>query len=166
MTTNLPSLSLPGQTNATKTILWAGIAAGTLDAIAGVIVYFIFFSYNPFQVLQYIAEGVLGPSAMTSGLPAVVAGLVLHYFIAIIVAGIYFFVYPKIKFLTNNPVLSGLLFGAAIWSVMNLIVIPLSNIPPAPFNVALAVTGITWHVVLVGLPISLITNNYYKTKQA
>jgi hypothetical protein len=166
MTTNLPSFSLPGQANATKTILWSALVAGTLDALAGVVVYFLFFGYNPLQVLQWIASGIFGPSAITGGLLTVVVGLVLHYFIAFVAAGIYFFSFPKIKSLVNNPVVPGLLFGAAIWAVMNLIVIPLSNIPPAPFNVPLAIIAITWHIVLVGLPISLITNSYYKSTQA
>lgn len=166
MTTNLPTFSLPGQANATKTILWSGLVAGTLDAAAGVIVYFLFFGFNPLQVLQSIAEGIFGPSAFTGGFLTVIVGLVAHYFIAFVVAGIYFFLFPKIKVLANNPVLSGLLFGAAIWAVMNLVVVPLSNIPPASFNVPLAIVAITWHMVLVGLPISLITNNYYKSTQA
>lgn len=164
MTTNLPSLSLPGQTNASKTILWSGLVAGTLDAAAGVIVYFIFFGFNPLQVLQSIAEGIFGPSAFTGGFLTVIVGLVAHYIIAFVVAGIYFVAFPKIKVLKAAPVLSGLLYGAAIWAVMNLIVVPLSNIPPAPFNAIVATIAIVWHMVLVGLPISLITYNFYKSK--
>jgi len=45
-------------TSVTKTVLWSGLIAGILDAIAGVVVYFIFFKFNPFQVLKFIASGI------------------------------------------------------------------------------------------------------------
>jgi len=55
----------------------------------------------------------------------------------------------------------GLLFGLGIWLVMNLLILPLSNIPKSPFNLNLAFVGIIWHMVLVGLPIAIITSKYF-----
>jgi hypothetical protein len=143
-----------------QALLWAGLTAGLLDASAGVLVYYIWFGFNPFQVLQYIAEGAFGPDAMTGGFPMVLAGLGLHFFIAYVAAGVYLLVYARLQVLGQYAVVSGLLYGAAIWASMNLLVIPNSNIPPAPFDPGLAIVGIIWHMVLVGLPIALIAKKY------
>ncbi len=140
-----------------KTILISGLVDGNLDAVAGVIVYYIWFGFNPFQVLQYIASGVHGPSAINSGALMVIAGLIYHFIIAFTVAAIYFYAYPKISLLRDYKVIAGLAFGVGIWLLMNLIVLPNSNIPKGPFDLGLAIVGILWHAVLVGLP----TDKYY-----
>jgi hypothetical protein len=147
-----------------STILKSGIISGTLDAIAGVIVYYIWFGFNPFQVLQYIASGVHGPTAINGSIAMIFAGIGYHYFIAFVVAAIYFFAYPKFSVLRDHKVIAGLIFGLGIWLVMNLLVLPNSNIPKGPFDAGLAIVGILWHTTLVGLPIALITSNHYNSK--
>ncbi|MEI6409951.1 MAG: DUF1440 domain-containing protein [Bacteroidota bacterium] len=164
MSTSFKMLDFPKQKTALNTILISGLAAGVLDAFAGVIVYFIWFGFNPLQVLQYIATGIYGAAAMTGGFPMVLAGLVLHFLIAYVVATIYFFAYPQISILRKYKVAAGLVFGLGVWLVMNLLVLPNSNVPPAPFDAGLATVGILWHMLLVGLPISLITAGYYSNK--
>ena len=150
----------------TKTILWSGLIAGILDAIAGVIVYYIFFKFNPFQVLQFISTGIHGPEAMNGGMPMILAGTIYHFIIAYACAIIYFFFYPRVIFLRKNIAVMGLLYGLVIWLVMNLLVLPLSNIPKSPFDINLAVVGILWHMVLVGLPIALITAKYFSKEES
>lgn len=151
-------------THATQAVGWSGFVAGMLDAVAGVIVYFIFFKLNPLQVLQFIASGVFGPSAIDGGVLMILAGIAFHFFIAYVVAVIYFFAYPKIEVLRSQKVIMGLLYGLGIWLIMNLIVLPNSNIPKGPFDFNLAVVGIIWHMVLVGLPIALFTAKHYDSK--
>jgi hypothetical protein len=166
MTTSQTQANVPTLSNSFlsspfgKAWLWAGLAAGLLDASAGVVVYYIWFGFNPFQVLQYIAEGIFGPEAMSGGFPMVLAGLLLHFFIAYVASAVYLFAYPRLRVLSTFPVISGLLFGAGVWLFMNLIVVPNSNIPPAPFDAGLAAVGIIWHMVLVGLPVALIAKKY------
>ncbi len=144
-----------------KTILWSGLIAGILDAIAGVIVYYIYFDLNPLQVLQFIAAGVYGPEAINGGIEMILAGTFFHFLIAYVVAIIYFIAYPRIAILQNNKVLMGLIYGFGIWLIMNLLILPASDIPKGPFDMGLAVVGIIWHMVLVGLPIALITSKHY-----
>lgn len=163
MTEHQSTLNIDNKSNSSlKTILKSGLVAGMLDATAGVIVYFIWFKFNPLQVLQFIAMGVFGPKAMEGGFPMVVAGLIFHFIIAYVCAIIYFYAYPKISFLKNKHIVSGLLFGLGIWLIMNLIIVPASNIPASPFDLGLAVVGIIWHMTLVGLPIAIITHKFYK----
>jgi uncharacterized membrane protein YagU involved in acid resistance len=148
--------------NTTITILKSGFVAGNLDAIAGVIVYYIWFGFNPIQVLQFIASGIHGPTAIGGGALMVFAGLIYHFFIAYVCAILFFYAYPKIKILQKHKVFSGLIFGLGIWLVMNLLVLPNSNIPKSPFDAGLAIVGIIWHMTLVGLPIALITSKHYE----
>ena len=152
--------------SALKTIGWAGLVVGVLDAAAGIIFYFLFLGLTPFQVLKYIASGVFGPAAMTGGFLMVLAGLVLHFVIAFAVAGIFYWAYPRMGVLQRYPVAAGLLYGLGIWLVMNLLVLPASNAPKGPFIGTLVVAGILWHMLLVGLPISLITAKYYANPAA
>jgi len=148
--------------NPIQTIFWSGLIAGLLDAIAGVIVYFIWFKYNPFQVLQSISAGIYGPSVIGGGFIYVVLGLLLHFLIAFTAAGILFIAFGYIPALRKNALWLGILYGALIWIFMNLFVLPLSNYPKIPFDAGLAAVGIIWHMFLVGLPIGLITSWYYK----
>ncbi|MGI9544696.1 MAG: hypothetical protein ACR2MX_15650 [Cyclobacteriaceae bacterium] len=165
MTQKISTLALPKSSNAAKTILWSGFVAGNLDAFAGVIVYYVYFGFNPLQVLQFIASGIYGPAAINGGVAMVIAGLLLHFLIAYVAAGIYFYAYPKINLLQKYKVASGLIFGLGVWLVMNLLVLPNSNIPKAPFDAGLAAIGIIWHMILVGLPIAWITAKHYALKQ-
>ena len=150
--------------SATKTILWSGFIAGNLDAIAGAVVYFIFFGMNPIQVVQFIGSGIHGPTAIGGGLSMFIAGLLYHFLISYVLASIYFFAYVKIKILRDYKIVMGLIFGLGIWLIMNLIILPQSNIPKSPFDVNLAIVGIIWHMALVGLPIALITSLYFDKK--
>lgn len=165
MIASLLSFDFTKSSSPIKTILWSGLIAGILDSIAGVIVYYIYFDLNPLQVLQFIASGVYGPEAINGGVGMIIIGTLLHFLIAYVVAIIYFIAFPKITLLEKNKVLSGLLYGFGIWLVMNLLVLPSSNIPKAPFDLGLAIVGIVWHMVLVGLPIALITAKHFSKDQ-
>ena len=77
-----------------------------------------------------------------------------------------FIFYPNIKLLRDNKILMGLIYGLGIWLVMNLLILPVSNIPKNPFDINLAIVGIIWHMVLVGLPIALITAKHSFKKKA
>ncbi len=164
MSTQINSLNLPKQQGALRTILWSGLVAGVLDSLAGVVVYYIWFGLNPLQVLQFIAAGIYGPSAINGGVYPILVGLFFHFVIAYAVAIIYFYAYPKISITGRYSIASGLVYGLGIWLVMNLLVLPQTNIPKSPFDAGLAAVGIIWHMVLVGLPIAIITNKYYTKK--
>lgn len=148
-----------------NTITKGTIVSGILDALAGIIVYFLMFGYNPIQVLQSITEGIQGPLAFSGGLLAAFAGLLLHFFIAFVCTIVYYVAYIRLSFLHKHIFVNGLLFGAAVWVVMNLLVIPHSNIPVQPFNPTLAFISIVWHMFLVGLPIALIIQKKFNTPQ-
>ena len=144
-----------------KTIFWSGLVAGILDGVASIIVLHAWFKLTPPQVMQWIASGIYSTAAFAGGTFTVIAGVFFHFVVAYVLAIIYFFAFPRIKFLSARPVLSGILFGLGIFLVMNLLVIPASNIQKSPFDPGLAAVSIAWHMLLVGLPIALITKKHY-----
>src|SRR5258706_9232927 len=98
-----------------KTILITGLIAGTLDICAATIKYLVTARRNPVHLYYFIASGVFGKDAGTGNSMMAVWGLLFHYTIALIFTAFYFLVYPKIKFLSRNIVLSGLLYGIFVW---------------------------------------------------
>ena len=94
-------------------ILVGGFIAGTLDAAAA------FYSYG-WGMPRGIASGLLGRSAFQGGTATWILGLVLHYFIALSAAAVYYAVSRKLKFLAESPVVCGLFYGIAVFLVMNL----------------------------------------------
>lgn len=149
-----------------ESLLWAGFLAGTLDALAGIIVYWIILGrMNMIQVLQWIASGVFGKQAFTGGLFMALIGNFLHYIIAYLVTIAFFIAASYLPQLRKNSTLIGLLYGLLIWIIMNLIVLPLSNVEPMPFEPLVAALSISWHMFLVGLPIVKIINNYFNSQK-
>jgi len=118
------------------------------------------YTVQPLAILQSIASGLLGPAAYKGGVRTAVLGLLLHFFIACTASAIFYVAAKRLGFLRRYAVISGLLYGFAIYLVMNWIVLPLSAVPkPRPAVPAISLlNGVLAVVVLVGLPISLIVS--------
>ena len=147
-----------------KTIIYAGLTAGTLDILAAFLVYWLIKqATTPMQLLQYIASGVFGSTAFSGGWPMALYGLGFHFLIAFSFAAIYFLAFPHFSFLKNRKGLSGLLYGVLVWITMNLAVLPLVFQRMPIFKWDSVVTGAVILMLCVGLPISLVTHRFYST---
>ena len=134
-----------------RAILYATLVVGVLDATDGV-VFLGLHGRNPIQVLQYIASSLLGARSFSGGLASAGLGLIVHFAIALVVATIYILASRRVAVLRTQWALLGLLYGATVWAVMNLVVLPLTAVAPGPItNVALA-NGVIGHALFVGLP--------------
>lgn len=162
MSTNDQIINNKREWSAAQIILWSGIVVAVLDGIAGIIFFHIRLNFSPSKFMQWIASAIEGPSAFTAGSSAIIEGVVIHLLSSIIMAALYYLAYQSSRIIRGNTVISGIIYGFGIWIVMNLIVFPLSNVPPAPFVLFNALISITWHIVLVGLPIAIITNSHSK----
>lgn len=81
-----------------KAVLITGLIAGTLDASAACIQYYINPGNNPARVFRYIAFAVFGAQTKTGDLYGWAAsGLFFHYLIATIWALFFFLCYRPIK---------------------------------------------------------------------
>jgi len=134
-----------------RAILYATLVVGVLDATDGV-VFLGLHGRNPIQVLQYIASSLLGTRSFSDGLASAGLGLVLHFAVSLVVATIYILVSRRVAALRTQWVLLGLLFGAAVWVVMNLMVLPLTAVAPNPITTAALINGVIGHALFVGLP--------------
>ncbi len=111
------------------TILWIGLFAGTLD-ITDNLIFNQLRGITPKMVFQYIASGLIGPSAAVQGGAATVAlGVAIHYAIALTWTAIFYAASRKFAILSRRPVVSGLVYGGAIHLFMNFIILPLSGVP-------------------------------------
>jgi hypothetical protein len=145
-------------------VSYAGLLAGTLDITAAFVVYGLR-GATPLRILQSIAAGLMGASAFKGGLRTAALGLLLHFLIAFVAAAVYYAASRRLEVLLRRPVLSGLLYGVAVYVVMNHVVVPLSAIGRRPFVPALAVIIVVVHMVCVGLPIALVVSRRRVTER-
>ena len=144
-------LSLPW-----KTILWAWLLVGTLDISAAIVNHWIGGGRQPINIFIYIASGVFGKTAFEVGAPMAWWGLIFHYLIAFIWTTFFFLIYPRISFMSNNWVLTGVLYGAFIWLIMNRVVLQLANTPKGPFKPTGAIIQCCILIAMIGLPLAYI----------
>ena len=143
-----------------KTIFLGGLLAGTLDILSAFIDYGLNTGKNPLTILNYIASGILGKDVIPNGGAGImIAGLLLHYFIAFSFTIFFFWLCKRTNFLHVQWVLRGILYGIFIWVVMNLVVVQLSAVPHGPisamkFGKALKAALIL--ICMIGLPLSYI----------
>ena len=144
-----------------RTIILTGLLAGTLDAIAAIVVS----QASPAAVFKFIASGAFGAGKVFSGGDVMIFwGVIFHYFIAFSWTALFFFMYPALPWMRKNKYITGFLYGIFVWIMMNRMVIPLSEIPQRPFNLKGALTGMSILMVAIGLPISILTQRYYLRK--
>jgi hypothetical protein len=132
--------------------LWAiavgGGIAGALDLAQASILF-------GWKIPLVIAAGLLGRSAFEGRAGTYILGVCLHFFIACSAAAIYYGASRKLRFMTEHPVVCGLLFGAVVEDVMSFIVLPLSALHSrGPYGLHDLILGLVVHMVVVGLPIS------------
>src|ERR1043165_4701835 len=128
-----------------------GAVGGLLDAIYATVLWgFILFD-SPAAVWQSVAAGLLGKEAAYAGGNATAAlGLALHFFIAFVMALVYVLASRRRRVLVARPLLMGVLYGFALYLVMNFVVVPLSAIgfhAPSPAG---AIRALIPHVLFVG----------------
>jgi hypothetical protein len=143
-------------------LLWAGLACGILDITAALVVYG-FLGLKPMRLLQGIASGLLGPRAFSGGLAMALLGLLCHFLIAFGAAAVYLVASRTFGFLIQHAVVSGVLYGMAVYFFMNRIVLPLSAAAKRPFSVQMMIVGVVIHIFCVGLPISLSVRRFSRS---
>src|SRR5580704_11902123 len=114
----------------TKRLLITGLIAGTLDITSAYVSIFIQTGHVSRRMFQYIAGGALGlKNTLDGGVPVILLGIFFHYFIVFCFTRFFFFLYHKNRIFGLNKYLAALLYGIFIWTVMNLVVLPLSALP-------------------------------------
>jgi hypothetical protein len=137
------------------TALIGGGVGGLLDALYATVLWGFIIGDNPAGVWQSVAAGLLGKASYEGGSGTALLGLVLHFFIAFVMALVYVRAARRLRILTQRPILMGIVYGAALYVVMNFVVVPLSAIGFHAPSLKGAIRALIPHVLFVGPAIAL-----------
>jgi hypothetical protein len=137
---------------AAQTIFYGTLVVGTLDftyASVGSLIR----GSTPARTWRFVASGLIGKAAANGGVPAMLLGIAIHFFIACGVVSTYFVVSRRVPLLREKPFICGPIYGVLVFLVMFYIVIPLSAIGVVPaFVVPRSVFELLMHMIGIGLP--------------
>jgi hypothetical protein len=150
------------RSRAIPTIALAGLIAGILDITSAFVIAGIK-GTGSIRMLQGIASGLLGPRSFEGGMATAGLGLAIHFLIAFTAAAVFYAVSRKFSWLTQHAVVSGVLYGIAVYIFMYWIVVPLA-FPIARHSMSRDVTAVIIHIILIGLPISLVVRGFSNEK--
>ena len=145
--------------NPATAISIAGLTCGAMDISAALVVYGLMGS-KPLRLLQGIAGGILGPRTYSGGTSTALLGLALHFVIAFGAATVFFLASRVVPLLLNHAVVSGVLYGIAVYFFMNRVVVQVSAATKFPFSIKMMLIGVIIHIFCVGIPISLSIRRY------
>lgn len=140
-----------------NSIILAWLLAGTADALAAMVVH----DVKAMPMFRFIASGLFGTEALHGGMGMALAGMLFHYMIALAWTLVLYFVYPRLRLWRVNVFITAIVYGAMIWMVMNLVVLPLSAVSPGTLTLKSAAVGMVVLMVAVGLPLSLILGRHF-----
>ena len=148
-----------------RAIVTAGLIIGVLDISSAFVIWWQR-GVGARRGLQGIAAGLLGANSLDGGLITAGLGLALHFFVAFVVASVFFLASRKLKFLTIHPVVSGVLYGVGVYVVMYWFVLP-AAFPTFRHRLWNELLAVAIHISLIGLPCALIVRRYSRqTRQS
>src|SRR5258707_260906 len=156
--------SQPGNNTRAGQIERAGLIAGTLDLTGACVVSWLRAGVKPVQVFHSVASGVYGKASADGGAKTAVMGIIFHFIIATTWAIVYYLASRRVRFMIDQPIIAGVLYGIGVYLFMNFVVLPLSNVPkrltPAPISGR--IIGCTIIIFCIGLPIAFIVRHFSK----
>jgi uncharacterized membrane protein (DUF485 family) len=171
-------------------ILVGGLLAGALDISYAFIVYGpLSYHLSPVEVLRSVASGWVGNDvANAGGTVTALLGLGTHLMIATVMAAVFVLGARRLTAVKRNPVMWGLIYGLGLYVVMTYVVLPLSAAHRSqhfatdlqevvarlqvsvgsirPKNRRLLIGTLFTHMVLVGLPISLVNKRMTQARES
>jgi hypothetical protein len=122
--------------------------------------YGVKFHAKPEGILRSIAAGWLGGPASKVGLWPIWLGGVSHFLIATVIAGAFWFAAQQWPLLLRRAAIVGLVYGSAVYCMMNWVVLPLSASPSRAGFPKIDWIVFAAHLLLIGLPVALVTARY------
>ena len=148
-----------------RAILLTGLVAGLCDGTAAVVNYTAHGGTEPVKIAYYIASALFGrETAYAGGWPMAMCGILMHLAIAMAWTALYYLVYPQVRKFAVNSVVTAVVYGAFVWVMMNLVLVPLTRVPKGPFNPGRAAIEMGILMLCIGLPISLLARRHYAKK--
>jgi hypothetical protein len=147
--------------DALRAILFAGLTAGVLDITGASVSGWIRGGRTPIWIFQSVAGGLYGAETFNGGYRTAALGLAIHFFIALTAATVFYLASRKLRFMIDQPVISGVLYGIAVYIFMYFGVLPLTPLQMS-YPLLSVVIAVTIHIFCVGLPIALVVRKFSK----
>ncbi|WP_438480432.1 hypothetical protein [Oleiharenicola lentus] len=157
----------PENQGARPAIVAAGLLCGVLDICAAFTHAYFASGATPGRILQAVASGLLGKQSFELGAASMAFGLALHFAVAFSWAVIFYALSRKLSVLTRRAVVSGIIYGAVVYGLMNSAVLPFASWfrsfylhTPVVFAPKFPWPQLLIHITCVGLPIALMVKKY------
>lgn len=138
-------------------VLAGGLIAGALDILYAIVFWAVKANVPAQRILQSVAAGVLGRESFNGGWQSALLGLVLHFFIAVTMAFVYYMVALRRPMLYREPFRCAVIYGLILYSTMQYLVVPLSRAAPGAKDPLWIALSVTVHIFFIALPIALAT---------
>lgn len=142
--------------NTVLAFVYGGFVAGTIDIFAPALIYMV----SPFRILQSIARGVLGKAAFDMGATSAALGLLLQWFMSVLIALIFVYAATRMRALVRRWFVAGLAYGVVVFFVMNYVVMPLSMVAKAPTFTPLTFALNMLAMLLFGVIVAFFANRF------
>ena len=116
--------------------------------------------FSPLETLQLPASKVLGTAAFAQGAGSALAGVLIHYVIALVWATAYVYLFAHRRIVDMHPALNGALFGAVVWFVMTFLIEPLGADPHIEVNALSISSQLFADVVCFGVTLGLVVRRF------
>lgn len=149
-----------------KSIIKTGLIAGALDASAASLQYWLTTHKTPERVFIYVASAVFGKDAYNyNPVMMTITGLLFHFLIAMTFTVLFYLVYPRLMRYRHSVLLVAITYGLLVWSIMNLLVVPLSRIAKSPVRFPQSYIQMGILIICIGCPIALRAARYFTKPQ-
>jgi hypothetical protein len=161
------SLSLTARRSLVRPIVRGGLIIGVVQFVLQEWLVFSVLQQNPLMaVLQYITSGILGNAAFEGGIATALIGVLIHFSISFVIAGVFILSADRIPLLRRYAIAGALLYGIGVFIVMNMIVIPLSAAPAIPPpTLPWLIEIVVDHMLVVGLPLGILVRRNVNTNR-
>jgi hypothetical protein len=145
-----------------KPIAIATAISGTLDILFAMILT-VSFGREIGNMLRFVGSGLF-PAATEMGTSGAILGLLVHFtLMAVMAAALMLFVRQR-PLLLDMPYRTGVAYGVITYFIMNWLVVPLRFDAPLPLKPLSLATQLFAHIVLVGIPMTLIAARCLKPR--
>ena len=138
----------------------ATLISGSLDILFAMILTVIF-GKEIGGMLRGVASGPF-PAATDMGTGGAVLGLAVHFALMTIMAAVFMAIVRHRSQLLDTPIRTGTAYGVITYFIMNWLVVPLRFGSPLPPSLLAVTTQLFAHIVLVGMPATLIARRYLR----
>ena len=167
-TVSTPYFLVPGHWSRDniKMLLMTACIIAVADGLAAVVTTYFLHDRSPIIVFQYIASGLIGKKAFTGGLSTALIGVLCHFLIAAIWTLLFFILHRSVSRLLTGKISKAIVYGALIWTGMNMIILPLSQVSTGPRDLLQSSIGIAILIFAAGLPMAYRFDQHYAKRSS